>query len=283
MFHDVNGGWLPIVGAVCLGVTLGGQTFYISFGVVNNMSVPDILGTSFIDVATKNIATQEQHVELRNGTKVPIKRRGAPKGHPDASISAVCACLAEVTAQLMPARNTWVQPGTIAHVPVRSTYRGHGLVRGRPPLYHKHGIQFAQGPAIVMENEPITIQVVHLSVTPLRLTTDMTIGYIDAHEGPTYEVSESELEKLATPPQVAKKPPLPEVDVSSVPTEWSGALKALLQKHASLWEGKLGLIRGLEHRIRLKPGAVPVRQHPYKAGPMAREREKAEFERMRSM
>jgi len=39
----------------------------------------------------------------------------------------------------------------------------------------------------------------------------------------------------------------------------------------------------VEHRIRLKPGAVPVRQHPYKAGPMAREREKAEFERMRSM
>ena len=110
MFHDVNGGWLPIVGAVCLGVTLGGQTSYISFGVVNNMSVPAILGTSFIDVATKNIATQEQHVELLNGTKEPIKRRGAPKGHPDASISAVCACPAGVAAQLKPARKTWLQP-----------------------------------------------------------------------------------------------------------------------------------------------------------------------------
>jgi len=39
-----------------------------------------------------------------------------------------------------------------------------------------------------MANEPITIQVKFLGVTPLRLTTDMTIGYIDAHEGPTYEV-----------------------------------------------------------------------------------------------
>jgi len=111
----------------------------------------------------------------------------------------------------------------------------------------------------------------------------MTIGYIDAHEGPTYEVSESELEELATPPKGVKKPPLPEVDVSSVPTEWTGAVKALLEKHASLREGKLGLIRGVEHRIRLKPGAVPVRQHPFKAGPMARERENAEVERMRSM
>ena len=43
------------------------------------------------------------------------------------------------------------------------------------------------------------------------------------------------------------------------------------------------MIRGVEHRISLKPGAVPMRQHPYKAGPSAREREKAEVERMRWM
>jgi len=74
MFHDVNGDWLLIVVAVCLGVTLGGQTNSISCEVLHNLSVPAILGTSFIDVSTKNIATQEQHVELLDGTKVPIKR-----------------------------------------------------------------------------------------------------------------------------------------------------------------------------------------------------------------
>jgi len=71
--------------------------------------------------------------------------------------------------------------------------------------------------------------------------------------------------------------------VSSVPDEWSGSLKALLKKHAPLWGGNLGLIRGVEHRIRLNTGAVPVRQHPYKAGPLARDREKGEVDRMRSM
>jgi len=54
MFHIVNEGWLPIVGAVCLGKGLGGQTSYISFRVVDNMSVPAIQGGSFMDVATKN-------------------------------------------------------------------------------------------------------------------------------------------------------------------------------------------------------------------------------------
>ena len=76
----------------------------------------------------------------------------------------------------------------------------------RPALYHKHGIQAAQGPAIMMANEPVTIQVMHQGVTPSRLTTDMTIGCIDAHEGPTYEVSESWLEELPTPPRGSRNP-----------------------------------------------------------------------------
>jgi len=69
-------------------------------------------------------------MELLNGTKVPIRRDGACKGHPIASVSAVCACPQGVTAKLRPERKTWVQPGTIAHIPVKSTYTGHGLVTG---------------------------------------------------------------------------------------------------------------------------------------------------------
>jgi len=194
MFHDVNGGWLPIVGSVCLGVALGGQTSYISFGVVDNMSVPAILRASFMDIATKNIATQEQRVELLIGTKVStIRRDGARKGHPIASVSAVCACPQGGTDKLWPARKTWVILGTITHIPVEGTYTGHGVVAGRPLLYHNHGIQVAQGPAIMMAGEPITVQLMHLGATPLRLTTDMTVGYIDPYEGPTYEVARDEL------------------------------------------------------------------------------------------
>ena len=169
---------------LCLGVALGGQTFYISFGAVDNMSVPAILGASFMDIATENIATQEQHAELRHGTKVPIRRDGARKGHPIASFSAVCACPQGGTAKLRPARKTWVKPGTIAHIPVKGTYTGHGFLTGRPLLYHNHGMQVAQGPAIMVAGEPITVQVMHLAATPLRLTTDMTVGFIDPYEGP---------------------------------------------------------------------------------------------------
>jgi len=283
MFHDVNGGWLPIVVSAFLGVAFGSQNSYISFGVVENMSVPAVLGTPFMDIATKIIATQAQHVELLNGTKVPIRRDGARKEHQVASVSAVCACPQGNTAKLRPFRTTWVQPGTIVHIPVNSTYMEHGFVTGRPSLYHKHEVQVSQGPSIMVAGEPLTVQVMQLGTTPLRLTTDMTVGNIDPYEGPTYEVSPNELKELDWTTKENKESPLPGLDVSPGPEEWSRALKALLKKHAPLWGGNLGLTRGVEYRIRLKPPAVPVRKHLYKAGSLDREREKAEIERMRSM
>jgi len=182
---------------------------------------------------------EQKHEEDRRAEARQVCRaaRPAPRKYVTA---AVTACPEGLTSQLKPARKTWVQPETIANVPVRITYTGHDLVRGRPPIYHKHGLQVAQGPTIMMANEPITIQVMHLGVTPLRQITDMTIGYIDAHEGPSYEVSKRKLKELATPPKGVEDSPLPKVDVSSVPTEWSGAVQALLQKHSALWERKLG-------------------------------------------
>jgi len=128
-----------------------------------------------------------------------------------------------------------------------------------------------------------------MSCTALEMRCDaandiqIQVGTAADDEGPTYEVSPKELKELDGKTQKEKECPLPGVDMSFVPEEWSGALKALLKKHAPLWGGNLGLIRGVEHRVRLMPGAVPVRQYPYKAGPLAREREKAEVERMRSM
>ena len=88
-------------------------------------------------------------------------------------------------------------PGTIAHSPVQSTDSGHGSVTGRPPLYRKHGVQVAQRRPITVAGEQLTVQGMHLGTTPLKLTTDRTVGYIDIYEGPTYEVSPNELKWLA--------------------------------------------------------------------------------------
>jgi len=47
----------------------------------------------------------------------------------------------------------------------------------------------------MVAGEPITVQVMHLGATPLRLTTDMTVRFIDPYDGPTYEVPRDELQE----------------------------------------------------------------------------------------
>jgi len=96
----------------------------------------------------------------------------------------------------------------------------------------------------MVAGEPLPVQVMHLGAMPLRLTTDMTVGYIDPYEGPSYEVSPDELKERDRTAKEEKESPLPGVDASSVPEEWSRAHRALMEKHVPLWGGNLGLIPG---------------------------------------
>ena len=121
-------------------------------------------------------------MELLNGTKITIRRDDARKGYPVASFSAVGACPQGATDKVRPTQKTWVQPGTTALIPVKMTNTGHGFLTGRPPLYLNHRVQVAQGPAIMVAGEPLTVQVLHLGATPMRLTTDMTVGDFDPYE-----------------------------------------------------------------------------------------------------
>jgi len=71
----------------------------------------------------------------------------------------------------------------------------------------------------MVAGEPITVQAMHLGGTLLRLTTDMTVRYIDPCEGPTYEVPRDELPEREESSKEEKDSPLPGVDVPSVPDE----------------------------------------------------------------
>ena len=54
----------------------------------------------------------------------------------------------------------------------------------------------------------------------------------------------------------------------------------MLSEFKDIWSGRLGKIDATKHRIALKPGARPIYQAPYRAGPIAREKEKKEIDRM---
>ena len=44
----------------------------------------------------------------------------------------------------------------------------------------------------------------------------------------------------------------------------------MLEKHQTMWNGRLGAIKATVHRIALKPNTRPIHQQPYRAGPKSR-------------
>jgi hypothetical protein len=54
----------------------------------------------------------------------------------------------------------------------------------------------------------------------------------------------------------------------------------ILEKHRTMWDGRLGHVHSTAHRIELVPGAKPIHAQPYRAGTRAREIESAEVQRM---
>jgi hypothetical protein len=55
----------------------------------------------------------------------------------------------------------------------------------------------------------------------------------------------------------------------------------MLKKHQKLWDGNLGRIKGVEHRIPTNGG--PLRQQPYRCGIKTREAVNDEIERMKNL
>jgi len=73
---DVNGGLLPIAGTVTLTVRVGTYSTQVTCGVVRGMSVPLLLGTDYTDVHVPNICAPKGYIQVLDGYKVPILRRG---------------------------------------------------------------------------------------------------------------------------------------------------------------------------------------------------------------
>ena len=281
VFHDVNGGFLPLVGCVTLWVEVGTHRAPVCFGVVPHMSVGVILGGSYLDVHVRAVHVDSQTVEMVNGSRVPIIRGEAHRRKPRPNRDAVCACPPGPSAPVRLARKTRIPGNSIAHIWVESSFTGPGFFRGRHALFLQHGIHVAPGPVPTEYGKPFLVQVANPRNHRVKLPARMKVGVVEGYEGSILAVSAEQLSAGGNPPSEPEKiPELPELDVGGVPPSLAERLRSLLRRYRSLWDGQLGTIRQTEHRIQLKPGATPVRQHPYKAGPRAREMEREQVARM---
>jgi len=73
---DVNGNILPITGLATLHLRIGTYETTHSLGVVQGMSVPLLFGTPYSDAHVPIISGAQNFIQLMDGCRVPILRRG---------------------------------------------------------------------------------------------------------------------------------------------------------------------------------------------------------------
>jgi hypothetical protein len=69
-----------------------------------------------------------------------------------------------------------------------------------------------------------------------------------------------------------------ELPMDEVPESIREQALAIFSKHASMWDGRLGQIDSVSHRLKTTGG--PIFQQPYRAGPFSRTAEQTEVNRM---
>ena len=294
---------LPQRGVVTLWVQLGRLRAQARFIVVKNLAAACILGCQFIDRHVKSIHPKEKRVLLNDGTSVAILHAANPPAMGETE--------GERGRNSTP--STKIRIARFAKIPARSESLvevqcdAPGLRFLQGSLRHSSmGVYMANGLAEILPNRIFRVRVVNASLTDRLLPKGMILGYAMLHPTGIVSLVEQEEEKVVrsvpTGLQVALSPeayamgmdppPLPdrpdvdgmlwkqEVDLAHLMPQEREKVLAMLSKHRTMWDGRLGQVHSTAHRIQLIPGAKPAYSQPYRAGTKAREAESSEIHRM---
>jgi len=273
---DVNGNILPITGFVTLHVRIGTYETTHSLGVVQGMSVPLLLGTPYSDAHVLIISGPPNFIQLKDGCRVPILRRGKSFAPVATSTATPCDCSSKGKAKVQMAQHKIIEPKSKGYVKVQTAFQGSGLFTQRQRVFERYRLHVAPGTLTCKTDEPWWLEIIHTGTNKLRLPKSMSLGTIEAYEGNITVVTPGQWGKVlyedAPTVLVASSKPVGNrendtpIAEENVPESLRGRLKALIDRHHGSWDGSLGTIKATEHRMRLKPGAKPVRLHPYRMG-----------------
>jgi len=107
---DVNGNILSITGLVTLHVRLGTYETTHSLGVVQDMSVPLLLGTPYSDAHVPIISGPRSFIQLKDGCRVPILRPGKSTASVTTSTATPCDCAYKGKARVQVAQQLIIEP-----------------------------------------------------------------------------------------------------------------------------------------------------------------------------
>ena len=206
-------------------------------------------------------------------------------------------------AKIHVARTVHVPALSQAYIEVSSATSGMIHISPKDALFTKKRVRLANGIHEVEENEPFRLLISNFSPRPVRLQKNTVVGYATQERVMVVDVPEKFARRLchdlalpvpelpledqpaATEEGPAPPEPKPPDPASETQPDWRTAVDLshiedeatrerilhMLEKHHSMWDGRLGEIKATDMRINLREGAQAQRQQAYRAGPTARE------------
>ena len=142
---DVNGGLLPITGAMTLKVRVVTYTTPVTCGEVRGISVPLFLGTAYIDIHVPNICGPKGYIQVLNGCKVPILGRCKTVSYAKSDRPGGAGAASEADSKERLAREVVLPPRSRRYVPVQIPFQRNGVITQRHQLYERHRVHVATG------------------------------------------------------------------------------------------------------------------------------------------
>ena len=293
---DANGKPLAIAGTITMYVRIGRCQVKAEFLVCNFLQVPFLIGTDYIRQHVRAILPMDGKIVMKDDSEVEILSRVGNEDLSkvdltplklDSRVRRPNAIRAYKSISLPPLSQTWVR--------VVTRFPGGVTIEPNSSLA-EHGIVVANGVADVQPGVPFSILVANLRNKTILVKKKTLLAR--AREHPTWiqrtaiplellltgEVGTDTCENTETGttanPEKQLEDQIGNVDLSKFPTGLHDKARAILAKHQSMWNGKLGTIETTEHRMELLPEHAPVWQAPYRMGHKEREFESAEIGKM---
>jgi len=189
-FLVVNGELLPIAGTVTLTMRVGTSSTPVTSGVVRGMLVPRLLGTDYSDVHVPNICGSKGHIQVLDGCKIPILRRGKTVSYAKADQPGKAGAPSEADAKVRLAREVVLPPRSRGYVPVQTSLQGNGVITQLHQVYERHRVHVATGTMDYTANQSLWVEVTHTgSTSRRRLPQGMVLGHMSAFSGAVAAIS----------------------------------------------------------------------------------------------
>jgi hypothetical protein len=252
---------LKQLGVVVLHVELCRLWVRCPFTVVPGLVSECILGCQFIDLHVTEILPKEEMIRLTDGTIVHIEQ---DSGDAPPSTSVEAPKNVGPSTKVRVARWVTLPPRLECHVWVQCAAPS---VRFLQAILREVSfvVCIANGVEDVVPNQPFRIRMINTSLRECKLPKGTIVGHALAH--PKGIVSMVDF--TPNDPPTAAKPNVEgllwkeQVDMNHLLPRQREQMFKVLESHRSMWNGRLGELKEITHRIELKEGARPFRAHPY--------------------